>query len=386
MSDRVGFDRIIGQQLAKKMLMKAVRENRPAHAYLFLGSESTGKLTTALELAKALNCESFDKAQDDFDRAQDGRNGNACGECAVCHAIEHGNFPDIRVWPPGSKSGAETSIDQMREMRDAAVFQPVRGRWKVNIIEQGDTLNEESASCILKLVEEPPAYLVNILIYRNAGAVLPTIRSRCRLVRFTQTDTDELAARLVEDFAVEPDEARFLATYSQGRPGAAISLIGNQDFFNRRDSIIMTAAGASSGKPWLALKLAEILRSGEAPDEEDPASFDKAQDVGDEPEAGTGAERTARKKERQSARSALGLSLDMLLIWYRDLLAAKMQGDDAALVNCDRPRDVLAQAARYAKPGQIAIAIEAIIQTKRGILGNANPQIATEALMARLVC
>ena len=400
MSERKGFDRIIGQELAKRMLMRAVREDRPAHAYLFLGPESTGKLTTALEFAKALNCESFDKAQDAFDKAQDAFDGaqdgrdrpfdraqGACGECAVCHTIEHGNFPDIRVWPPGSKSGAETSIDQMREMRDHAVYQPVRGRWKVNIIEQGDTLNEESASCILKLVEEPPAYLINILIYRNSGAVLPTIRSRCRLVRFTQADTDELATRLVEDFAVDPDQARFLATYSQGRPGAAIGLIGNQDFMSRRDAVIVTAAGASSGKPWLALKLAETLRSGEVPEEEqEPASFDKAQDAKDEQEAATGAEKTARKKERQSARSALRLSLDMLLVWYRDLLAAKLQGNDAALVNCDKRQDVLHQASRYSSAGRVAAAIEAIIQTKRGILGNANPQIATEALMMRLVC
>lgn len=368
MSSRHGFDRIMGQELAKKMLRRAVREDRPSQAYLFLGPESVGKLTTALEFAKALNCER--QVDGPFDGAQD-----ACGECAVCQAIEHGNFPDIRVWLP---RGRDTKIEDMIEMRDHAVFQPVRGRLKVNIIEQGDTLNEHSANCILKLIEEPPAYLINILIYRNAGAILPTIRSRCRLVRFTQADVDELAAWLVEDFDVKPDEARFLATYSQGRPGAAIGLIGNEDFFVRRDAVIAAAEGASSSRPWSALKLAEILRSGEtAEEEQEPAS-------GEQPEPETGADKTARKRDRLSARGALNISLDMLLLWYRDLLAAKLEGDDAALVNCDRRRDVLAQASHYTNSGRIASAINAIIQTRRGILGNANPQIATEALMIGL--
>ena len=128
------------------------------------------------------------------------------------------------MWSP---DGQNTKIEQMREMRDLAVFKPVRGKWKINIVEQGDTLNEESANCILKLLEEPPDYLINILLFRNTASALPTIRSRCQIIRFTQANTDELAARLVEDFGVENDEADFLATYSQGCPGKAIDLIGD---------------------------------------------------------------------------------------------------------------------------------------------------------------
>lgn len=137
MSDRPGFDRIIGQQLAKRVLVKAVAENAPTHAYLFLGLQGTGKATTAIEFAKALNCENQ-------------KEGNACGECAICRAIEHGNFPDIRVWSPRKR---DTPIELMQEMRNQAKFKPVRGKWKVNIVEQADTLNEHSANCILKLLE-----------------------------------------------------------------------------------------------------------------------------------------------------------------------------------------------------------------------------------------
>lgn len=99
---RIGFDKIIGQETAVKTLQKAVRANQPAHAYLFLGFSGTGKCTTALEFAKALNCLNQD-------------NGNACEKCSNCHAFEHGNSPDIVLWQPEKQN---TTIDQMRKMRE----------------------------------------------------------------------------------------------------------------------------------------------------------------------------------------------------------------------------------------------------------------------------
>lgn len=335
MYDRVGFDKIIGQEMAKKVLVRASREQNPTHAYLFLGLRSTGKATFAMEFGKALNC-------------LNPREGHACGECAVCHAIEHGNFPDIRVWSP---DGQNTKIDQMREMRELAKFAPTRGKWKLNIVEQGDTLNEESANCILKLLEEPPEYLINILLFRNAVNALPTIRSRCQLVRFTQVDATGLSARLIEDYGAGEKEAQFLAVYSQGCPGRAIELIGNEAFFARRDEIIRLAHDVSSGSPWLALKLAGILRSSD---------------------------------DDKSARDTVIESLDMLLVWYRDLLAAKLQGADAALVNLDKADEINGQCAHYQHAGPLANAIDLILHAKRAILGNASAPITTEALMMRL--
>lgn len=339
--DRIGFDKIIGQDLAKHVLIKAVREQEPSHAYLFLGLQGTGKTTTALEFAKALNCENPN-------------GGNACGGCAICRAIEHGNFPDITVWSP---DGQNTKIDQMREMREASHFKPMRGKWKVNIVEQSDTLNEDSASCILKLVEEPPDYLINILLYKNAATVLATIRSRCQLIRFTQVNIDELTQRLTEDHELDSHEAEFLATYSQGCPGVAIGLIDNDSFFSRRDTIIDIASKTTSGTPWAALKLAETLRSFEDSD---------------------------NGKKKKSSRDMTLEALTMLLIWYRDLLAVKLQGDGAAVVNTDRRESITDQAAE-SHSGHLYNALEAILFAKRAIMGNGSPQIVTEALMMRLI-
>lgn len=358
MSDSLGFERIIGQELAKQVLMRAVRENEPTHAYLFLGLEGTGKLRTALEFAKSLNClEPVD--------------GNACEHCVMCSMIEHGNFPDIRVWSP---DGQNTKIDQMREMRDLAVFRPMRGKWKINIIEQGDTLNEESANCILKLLEEPPEYLINIILYRNAAGILPTIRSRCQLIRFTQVNTTELSQRLSQDYNVNLEDAEFLSSFSQGRPGIAIDLIGNDEFLRKRDSILKVADAASAGDMWTALKLAEILRaSGSVEQTDDDENSDD----------GTKAQHKAGKKK--SARDVVIESLDILLVWYRDLLSAKLCGEDAAIVNFDKTDNINKQCGRYPHAGRILNGIEAILHAKRAIIGNANTQITTEALMMHLM-
>ena len=377
MSDRRGFDNIIGQGLAKRVLIRAARKQQPAHAYLFLGIEGTGKLTTALEFAKALNCENPGDA-------------GACGACALCHMLDHGNMPDVRVWYP---KGRNTIIEHMREMRDLAILKPMRSRWKVNIVEQGDTLNEDSANCILKLVEEPPDYLVNILLYRNAAAVLPTIRSRCQLVRFTQVSAAETVDRLIEDHGVTNDEARFLAAYSQGCPGKAIRLIGNTEFIERRDAVAGIAAAVSTrSNRWLALKLAEALRAsvklsadeGEQSDEtEDTPSPEFVEGSKDE-DTGAPAPDQA-KKARKGVRDSTIESLEVLLVWYRDLLAAKLRGAEAALVNIDRRDEIAAQADNYPHAGRLLSAVDAILQAKRNVIGNANPQIATEALVMRLM-
>lgn len=358
-SSRKGFDRIIGQETARRILLNAVRDREPAHAYLFLGLEGTGKTIAAREFAKALNCEA---------PTDDG----ACEQCAICRVIEHDNFPDIRLWSPKNQN---TTIESMREMRELASFKPMRGKWVVNIVERADTLNEESANCILKLLEEPPPYVINILLYRNAANIVPTIRSRCQLIRFEQVNNDVLASRLIEEHDVPDEEADFLATYSQGRPGIAIGLIGNTEFEQRRNSVISVAAECVRRDPWMALALAESLRSGSGVQASEADSED---DEIEQPAQNRGA--GARRKVRESTMEALST----LLVWYRDLLAVQIQGSEASIVNVDRRAEVAAQSAAHSGPQPLIEDIALIIHATRSIQGNASPQITTEALMMRL--
>ncbi len=355
---RQGFDKIIGQDLAKRVLARAVHENKPSHTYLFLGLEGTGKMTTAVEFAKALNC-------------NNSHEGNACEACSICRSIEHYNCSEVRIWSPEVKK-QDTTIDQMREMRDYAMLRPVSARWKVNIIEQGDTLNDESANCILKLLEEPPDYVVNVLLFRNSVNILPTIRSRCRIVRFTQVSTVELIERLLEEYNVTNDKARFLAVYSQGCPGKAIRLIDDEGFFQRRDSVIEIVGQVFSGNPWSALKLAEVLRSEACMSIQD-SEYDEELD-----------ESIEREQSKRSTRDVLLESLDIMLLWYRDLLATKLIGTSAAVVNVDKQDEISAHAVCYPDTEGLFDAVETILEAKRLVLANCNAQIVTEALIMQL--
>ncbi len=372
-----GFGRIIGQKAAVRTLKKAVRDDSPAQAYLFAGPAGSGKMTTALELALALNClEPVD--------------GSACGKCATCGAAARANFPDLTVWQP---EGQNTKIEQMRDMRDQANFRPLRGKWKINIIEQGDTLNEESANCILKLLEEPPEYLVNILLFKNPATVLQTIRSRCRTVRFTSVDLEELTARLQEMTDVSPERARFLSAYSQGCPGVAISLANNDLFFEMRDTISELAEQVRSAKLWAALKLAEELRSTggklakavkEDIDEIEAPEGDSDQEPDQDKEKAEQDTQGDAKQARKAAKDNLIRSLDILLLWYRDLLSTRVDPDAARVVNFDRMSQLKSQSAAYPDASRLMMSVDYIMQAKKAIQGNANAQIVTEALMMRL--
>jgi DNA polymerase-3 subunit delta' len=357
-SDRLGFDSIIGHNAAKKVLAQSVRQGMPSHALIIAGLKSVGKLTLAMEYSKALSCE------DQID-------GNACDKCAVCRAIEHGNFPDIRVYPPDKMN--TTSINSMREMRDISSFRPMRGKWKINIIEQADTLNEESANCILKLLEEPPDYVINILLYRNEAAALSTIRSRCRMLRVFQVPAVELIDRLIEDFNADQEHAEFLASYTQGCPGLAISLLNDTQFQKDRDAIAQIASDVPKIGARAYLRLAENLRTGGVSGDSSDDSDD--QDSEDAP---------TKKKAKPSARNSVMASMDTLLIWYRDLLAAKLQGEEASLVNSDRRQEIVRQASLYPNAESLQVILKSILSTRRSILGNANAQIQTEALLAKM--
>ncbi len=357
-----GFDKIIGHDFAKRVLRKAAGSGSPAHAYIFLGPEGVGKLTTAVEFAKALNCDNAEE-------------GSPCCECAICRMIDQGNLPDVRIWSP---EGKNTRIDLMREMRDLAILKPLRARWKVNIIEQGDTLNEEAANCILKLVEEPPEFLVNILLYRNAAAVLPTIWSRCSVVRFVPVAKEDLADRLASDFGLDRSQAQLLASYAQGCPGRAIRLIGNSQFAAQRDAVARVADGLSRRRLWWAPRLAEDLRTAMHVSD-GTSSAENVETFQDDDRV----EETGRAY-RLSARDSAIRSLDLLLSWYGDLLAVKVQGQQASVVNVDRLDMLQAHSDRYRTVEDLLSAIDAIQNCRRRIIGNANPQIAVEALMIEL--
>lgn len=309
------------------------------HAYLFTGPQGTGKLTTALAFAFALNCEDLQP------------DGDSCGNCLQCRMVSGNGHPDVEIISP---DGAETKIKQMREMRRAAQYAPVRGKRKIVIVEQADTMNEESANCILKTLEEPPHYLTIILLSRNPALMLPTIRSRCMQVRLSGVPAEELAAALVERFDVSMERADFIAAYSEGRPGLAISILKNEDFDSWREKIIEFAAEVSASDQRHALRLSEELQA-------------LAEDG---------------KEEGKTQRAAMRSLLDALVLWYRDLLSLSVREDAAQLVNIDmRHRLSLFPMT----PDRASLSIETLLWARRAIEGNANIQLIADVTMMKLI-
>jgi DNA polymerase-3 subunit delta' len=209
----LAWQRIRGHDRLVAGFQRAVQRGRLAHAYLFIGPTGVGKRLFAVELAKALLCEN---------PPTDGH-FEACDHCPACIQVEAGTHPDFLVAAmPAEKH--EFPIELMREVCNQFLLKSARGRGKVVVIDDADDLNEESANCFLKTLEEPPPRSVLILIGSSSERQMPTIVSRCQFVRFAPLPP-ELVDELLETQGIADAKQRTrLVRLSGGSPGLARSL------------------------------------------------------------------------------------------------------------------------------------------------------------------
>jgi DNA polymerase III subunit delta' len=210
-----GHDRII------QAFDYAVRRGRLGHAYLFTGPPGVGKRLFAGELAKALLCE--DPKQREAAGKGKKQSLEACDRCAACLLVDAGTHPDLQTAQrPEDKN--EVPIELMRDLARSLDLKPARGRGKIVIIDDADDLNEESANCFLKTLEEPPPGALLILIGTSPDRQLPTIVSRCQVIHFHPVPetlvTELLASHGVKDAAF----IKRIARLSGGSPGQALAL------------------------------------------------------------------------------------------------------------------------------------------------------------------
>jgi len=202
------FDEIVAQEHVTRTLRNALRDGRVAHAYLFTGPRGTGKTSMARLLAKAVNCigETEEKP---------------CNQCAICRSITDGSSLDLIEIDAASNRG----IDEVRDLRDKVNFRPNECRYRVYILNDADYLNQEGANCLLKTLEEPPADSLIILIGTSQQRQLPTIRSRCQIIRFAALSQTQVAALLEQSQAVgDPTQIAALAARADGSLQRALEL------------------------------------------------------------------------------------------------------------------------------------------------------------------
>lgn len=362
----MSFKEIIGQEAAIAALRTAIARDAVPQAYLFVGSEGVGKTTAALEFAKAICC----KTRSSASRTVEAASTDACDTCVNCTRIAEGQHPDIariapdgeftRIWQLWTRSGHPPGA------LENLPFAPVAAPKKIYLFEKAETLNEESANSLLKALEEPPPYVHFVLCAPAPTAVLPTILSRCQMVRFRQTPTEQIVRALCDRKGLTEAEARTLAAYSQGAPGRAFRLADTPELKDQRDTLLSLAEKIAHSPGIAAFKLAEELRNGAKPGGKGKKGED-AEGDGD-----------------RTARGDLTRALDVLAAWHGDLLSVALRGPAAPIVHADRRDALLRAAARY-RPEQIAENLETLFTFRRHLARNANAQLATEVMMLKLV-
>ena len=207
------FDDVVGQEHITETLKNQIRNDKLSHAYLFIGTRGTGKTTCAKILAKAVNCEHP-------------VDGNPCNACPTCRGIDDGTIMDVVELDAASNNG----VDNVRALRDEAIFTPAGAKKRVYIIDEVHMLSPSAFNALLKIMEEPPAHLMFILATTELKKVPATILSRCQRYSFKRIDPSVVAGRLSwvaeqEGLHMTPDAAALLGRLADGSMRDGLSLM-----------------------------------------------------------------------------------------------------------------------------------------------------------------
>jgi DNA polymerase-3 subunit delta' len=346
-------------------VLGAALEGRPAHAYLFHGPAGSGKRAAALDFAAALLSR---------------------GDEAVRARVLHGAHPDVtRVAPSGAHEMLRRDVNEA--VVSAAARTPFEAAHRVFVLERADTLNDEAANALLKTLEEPPSYVVLILLTDRPDQVLPTIASRCQPVRFDPLSPEALAERL-QSRGVAPDAATACARLSLGDGDRALALaLGDGPALRARAEAFARAplhGRAGVEQAWRPLLEQSRAAGGDAREQVETALaaelefLPKKEHRKRETEFGERAKRAQRRAER----GALDHALQLAGLWYRDL-ACVAAGAEELVHHSDR-LDALREDARDRGGEQLRQAVERVDDTRARLALNVSEELALEALSYRL--
>jgi DNA polymerase-3 subunit delta' len=330
--------RTIGHEKAISSLSRSMAEDRVSHAYLLLGPRQVGKMTLALDIARMVNCQSQEKP---------------CGQCRQCRRITESLHADVRIVAVESRSGRDgnsrtlISVDDIGELQKEASLKPYEGRHRVFIIDGADYLSDPAANRLLKTLEEPPDDVIFILLASDAGAMLPTIVSRCQQLELRPLPLDQVAGELHARYGADHETALEVARLSGGKPGWALEAMSKPETLERRSERLVV--------------IEETLRGGL----QERFAYAEAQ-----------ANAFSRSRE------TVARELQLWREWWRDALVIK-EGATDFVTNLSRLESLKA-AAEELSSAQITSVIKAVQETMELLERNVNARLALEQLMLAL--
>lgn len=321
-----GFKDVVGHRDIIQYIKDAVGQNKVSHAYILNGQRGSGKKLLAKLFAMTLQCESG--------------GSEPCGECRSCIQTNNGNQPDIITVK--HEKPASISVDDVRtQINGDIMIKPYSSPYKIYIVPEADLMTVQAQNAILKTIEEPPEYAVIFLLTENADSLLPTIRSRCVMLKLRNIKDKLVKKYLMEQMQVPDYQADLCAAFAQGNIGRAIMLAKSEHFNEIKEDAIQLMKYIDE------MELSEIV---------------------------------AAIKEINKYKLEVTDYLDIMTIWYRDVLLYKATKDVGGLVFGDQLKFIKQKASKSSYEGLETI-LESIEKAKVRIKANVNFDLLMELLL-----
>lgn len=323
-----GFKDVVGHKNIIQYIGNAVNSGMVSHAYILNGEKGSGKKLLANLFAMSLQCENREP------------DGDACGKCRSCRQALSGNHPDIiRIH---HEKPSTITVDEIREqVNNDIVIKPYSSKYKIYIIADGDMMNVQAQNALLKTIEEPPEYAVIMILTENADTLLPTIRSRCVMLKLRNIKDQLVKKYLMEHMEITDCKADICVAFAQGNMGKAISLATSEHFNEIKEEAVKLLRNIDGMQ---ADELAEAVKK----------CSEFKMDITD--------------------------YLDIIAVWYRDVLIYKATKSVDRVVFSDQMRPIRERASKSSYEG-LELILEAIEKAKARLKSNVNFELTMELLL-----